>query len=199
MERVYKTSTHVGWFYSWSRGSADAILLACQVVGILFAIGWVGGLMAPFFWTLHYFGYLRSDPLEEVVGLDIGYTGGNKKARNTEESEARMNEYLKEYEHRKRERAYFKKLNKGMDGSNGSKTSSPSGIPASSIHNQSLHGNSYHGRRIISSTMIESLDTVSNTLDMNGGMDQANNNGGAVNNAITDTEDGMTTEPNAQP
>ena len=145
--------------------------------------------MAPFFWTLHYFGYLRSDPLEEVVGLDIGYTGGNKKARNTEESEARMNEYLKEYEHRKRERAYFKKLNKGMDGSNGSKTSSPSGIPASSIHNQSLHGNSYHGRRIISSTMIESLDTVSNTLDMNGGNV----------NAITATEDDVTNEQTSNP
>ena len=42
MERVYKTSTHVGWFYSWGRGSGDGILLACQIIGILFTIGWVG-------------------------------------------------------------------------------------------------------------------------------------------------------------
>ena len=47
--------------------------------------------------------------------------------------------------------------------------------------------------------MIESLDTVSNTLDMNGGMDQANNNGGAVNNSITVTEDDVTTEQTPNP
>lgn len=51
--------THAGWFYSWGRGSADATLLACQVVGILFVIGWVLCTMAPFFWMLHYFGFLR--------------------------------------------------------------------------------------------------------------------------------------------
>jgi hypothetical protein len=32
-------SDHAGWFYSWSRGSADATLLACQIVGILFVVG----------------------------------------------------------------------------------------------------------------------------------------------------------------
>jgi len=59
MKLVYKTDEHVGWFYSWGRGSGDGILLACQLVGILFVIGWVGGTMTPFFWFLHYFGYLR--------------------------------------------------------------------------------------------------------------------------------------------
>lgn len=53
MLRVYKDATHFGAFYS------DGILLACQIVGILFTIGWVGGIMLPFFWTLHYFGFLR--------------------------------------------------------------------------------------------------------------------------------------------
>lgn len=59
MQSVYGRSEHVGWFYSWGRGSADARLLACQVVGILFVCGWVFATMAPFFWLLHYFGYLR--------------------------------------------------------------------------------------------------------------------------------------------
>ena len=59
MKLVYGTDAHVGWFYSWGRGSGDGILLACQLVGILFVIGWVLGTMAPFFWMLHYFGYLR--------------------------------------------------------------------------------------------------------------------------------------------
>ena len=45
-----------------------------------------------------------------------------------------------------------------------------------------------------------SLDTVSNTLEYtNGGTDQANNNGGAVNNAITVTEDDVTTEQTPNP
>jgi len=65
---------HIGWFYSWSRGSSDATLLACQVVGLLFIIGWVTILMLPFFVTLYYFGWLRSDGLEEMVGLDVSYS-----------------------------------------------------------------------------------------------------------------------------
>mmetsp|Transcript_1566 Transcript_1566/g.3355 ORF Transcript_1566/g.3355 Transcript_1566/m.3355 type:complete len:580 (+) Transcript_1566:135-1874(+) len=157
LQAVYGTSTHVGWFYSWGRGSADAILLACQVVGILFVIGWVVGTMTPFFWLLHYFGYLRADSLEEVVGLDIGYTGAerggcNKHGNYNEE----MDEYLKEYEHRKRERIELKKIRS---------------IPASSIHQERLHGNSYHGRRIITQEMIESLDTIGNNE-----MVESNNN-----------------------
>lgn len=39
LETLYGRSDHVGWFYSWSRGSADATLLACQIVGILFVAG----------------------------------------------------------------------------------------------------------------------------------------------------------------
>jgi Amt family ammonium transporter len=57
--RVYKTATHVGWFYSWGRGSADGTLLACQLVGILFVIGWVMVTMIPFFSLLHFLGFLR--------------------------------------------------------------------------------------------------------------------------------------------
>ena len=67
---------HVGWFYSWSRGSGDARLLACQIVGILWILGWVLGIMMPFFVWLDWKGWFRSDPLEEIVGLDTSYHGG---------------------------------------------------------------------------------------------------------------------------
>ncbi|KAG7368083.1 ammonium transporter family-domain containing protein [Nitzschia inconspicua] len=67
---------HVGWFYSWSRGSGDARLLACQIVGILWILGWVLGIMMPFFIWLDWKGWFRSDPLEEIVGLDTSYHGG---------------------------------------------------------------------------------------------------------------------------
>jgi Amt family ammonium transporter len=40
---------HVGWFYSLARGSGDARLLAAQVVGILFILGWCLIIMMPFF------------------------------------------------------------------------------------------------------------------------------------------------------
>eukprot|EP00804_Cyclotella_cryptica_P017537 CCRYP_006704-RG/>CCRYP_006704-RG protein AED:0.05 eAED:0.05 QI:139/0.75/0.6/1/0.75/0.6/5/989/467 len=39
LEILYGRSDHVGWFYSLSKGSADATLLACQVVGIIFTAG----------------------------------------------------------------------------------------------------------------------------------------------------------------
>lgn len=67
---------HVGWVYSWTRGSGDARLLAAQIVGLLFIIGWVMGIMLPFFVWLDWKGWFRSDPLEEIVGLDTSYHGG---------------------------------------------------------------------------------------------------------------------------
>lgn len=73
---AYGTDVHVGWFYSLSRGSFDASLLACQVLGSLFIVGWVFFLMFPFFIWLNYMGWFRADSLEELVGLDISYHGG---------------------------------------------------------------------------------------------------------------------------
>jgi len=69
---AYGHSKHIGWFYSYER-SADATLLACQVIEMLFIVGWVAIIMMPFFVILNYMGYFRSDPLEEVVGLDMSY------------------------------------------------------------------------------------------------------------------------------
>ena len=67
---------HVGLFYSLARGSYEANLLAAQVVGILFILAWCLAIMMPFFIWLDWKGWFRSDPLEEIVGLDTSYHGG---------------------------------------------------------------------------------------------------------------------------
>lgn len=76
LDLTFNTSKHVGLFYSWGRGSGDATLLACQTLTVLFILGWVLFTMLPFFVWLNYKGWLRSDSLEELVGLDISYHGG---------------------------------------------------------------------------------------------------------------------------
>jgi len=76
VEQLYG-SLHAGWFYSWAQGSADARLLASQLVEALFIIGWVFVFMYPFFGCLNYLGWFRADPLEEIIGLDISYHGGS--------------------------------------------------------------------------------------------------------------------------
>ena len=77
LENAYGRSKHVGWCYSWSKGSSDATLLGTNLVGFLFIVGWVLFTMLPFFFLLSYLGWFRSDPLEEIVGLDISYHGGS--------------------------------------------------------------------------------------------------------------------------
>ena len=77
LELAYNRSfEHVGWFYSLRDGSADARLLAANIVTLLFILGWVLGIMMPFFIWLDWRGWFRSDPLEELVGLDTSYHGG---------------------------------------------------------------------------------------------------------------------------
>lgn len=75
MEAVYGRSDHVGWFYSWGQQSGDATLLAANMVGLLLIMGFVTAIMLPFFFFLQYMGWFRSDPLEEIVGLDLRYKG----------------------------------------------------------------------------------------------------------------------------
>jgi ammonium transporter, Amt family len=75
MEAVFERSDHVGLLYSWSRGSGDARLLMANLVGILFIVVFVTGIMLPFFLAINYLGWFRADPLEEIVGLDIRYQG----------------------------------------------------------------------------------------------------------------------------
>lgn len=51
----------------------NGTLLGCQVVGIMFVVGWVTLLMIPFFYFLNYLGWLRAAPVDEVEGLDSRY------------------------------------------------------------------------------------------------------------------------------
>jgi len=76
LQNVYGRSDHPGLFYSWHMGYSDGVLLGAQLVGILFVCGWVMVIMLPFFIWLDWKGWLRSDPLEELVGLDTSYHGG---------------------------------------------------------------------------------------------------------------------------
>jgi len=77
LELAYgKQMPHYGLFYSWRDGHSDAHLLAAQLVGSLFIVGWVLLTMMPFFVWLDWRGWFRSDPLEEIVGLDTSYHGG---------------------------------------------------------------------------------------------------------------------------
>lgn len=66
---AYGSDDHVGWFYSWGRGNADANLLLCQFVGILFILGWTTAVMTPFFGLLRICKVLRVDPIEEHAGM----------------------------------------------------------------------------------------------------------------------------------
>ena len=51
----------------------NGTLLGCQLIGILFVVGWVTCIMFPFFCVLNYMGWLRSEPADEVEGLDSRY------------------------------------------------------------------------------------------------------------------------------
>jgi Amt family ammonium transporter len=97
MELTYGVSKHVGIVYSWARGSSDATLLACQTLAALFIVGWTMVTVFPFFIWLNYKGWLRSDSLEELVGLDISYHGGGM---NHEKAEVKK-EFVEAYRRHK--------------------------------------------------------------------------------------------------
>mmetsp|Transcript_1538 Transcript_1538/g.2387 ORF Transcript_1538/g.2387 Transcript_1538/m.2387 type:complete len:529 (-) Transcript_1538:36-1622(-) len=82
-------SPHAGWFYSWAQGSADGRLLAANLVEILFVTGWVTCTMYPFFFVLNYLGWFRSDPLEEIIGLDVSYHGAGAMRDSSKDDEYR--------------------------------------------------------------------------------------------------------------
>lgn len=70
------TTVHVGWFYSWGKGSGDANLLLVQFIAVIWICAWVSIVMTPFFMMLNALGMFRVDPLEEEVGLDISHHNG---------------------------------------------------------------------------------------------------------------------------
>jgi ammonium transporter, Amt family len=93
----YGIANHPGLFYSWHNGNSDAVLLGAQISGALFIMGWVIVIMLPFFVFLDWKGWLRSDPLEELVGLDTSYHGGLALLANHSEVKP---EYISAYKER---------------------------------------------------------------------------------------------------
>jgi Ammonium Transporter Family len=73
---AYENNAHPGLFYTWGAGYSDARLLGTNLIGLLFIVTWVSAFMFPFFIWLDWRGWFRSDPLEEIVGLDTSYHGG---------------------------------------------------------------------------------------------------------------------------
>jgi Amt family ammonium transporter len=109
---AYGRDKHVGWVYSWSRGSGDATLLGTQLIGLLFIFGWVLFLMLPFFVWLDWMGWFRSDPLEEIVGLDTSYHGGCVLSGDSDVQP----EYISAFNKRKEEKKMNKMGNRGPMG-----------------------------------------------------------------------------------
>lgn len=122
---LYGSDIHAGWFYEWGRGSADGTLLAAQIIGLIFIIGWVLAIMSPFFLILNYCGLFRADSLEEVIGLDISYHGGQVYV----EEEISV-ESLKAYHERKVEK---------KNSSSHSATNVSTSLSSHSFNNNSAH------------------------------------------------------------
>jgi ammonium transporter, Amt family len=56
---------------------SDFTLIGIQLVAVLFIFGWMFTIMGLFFLGLNYLGWLRIDPLEEHVGMDISRHKGS--------------------------------------------------------------------------------------------------------------------------
>jgi ammonium transporter, Amt family len=97
LKLFYGHGKHPGIFYSWYEGNSDFRLLGTQIVGAFFIMGWVLTIMLPFFVWLDWKGWLRSDPLEELVGLDTSYHGGMALLSNHNEVKA---EYISAFKER---------------------------------------------------------------------------------------------------
>jgi Amt family ammonium transporter len=98
---VYNDEDHPGWFYTLTQpDGSSATLLGVQLCGILFIIGWVFVTMFPFFILMDWSGWFRSEPMEEIVGLDRSYHGGLA-LRNGEE--VVHPEYITAYRQRREE------------------------------------------------------------------------------------------------
>lgn len=92
LQAAMGNSNHVGLFYSFGNGGADATLLLCQFLAVLFILGWTSCLMCPFFVLMNALGWLRATMVEEIVGLDASY-----KHATQEDHEQLKEKILEEY------------------------------------------------------------------------------------------------------
>jgi ammonium transporter, Amt family len=99
---AYLRNEHPGLIYSWWNGGNDFTLLGAQVVGLSFIVGWVVGIMLPFFLWLDYMRWLRSDPLDELIGLDVHEHGALDERELNDHEEADIgSEHLEAYRRRR--------------------------------------------------------------------------------------------------
>lgn len=99
IQQVYGPDAHPGFLYSLVEGGSDANLLACQALGIAFITGWTLVTMLPFFVWLNFMGWFRIESVQELVGLDIAYNGGDGvgETKGPEEDDVKE-EYLDAYQ-----------------------------------------------------------------------------------------------------
>lgn len=98
VRQAFGTDAHPGFFYSLVEGHNDARLLACQVVGSLFIIGWTLITMLPFFLWLNFMGWFRCESVQELVGLDITYNLNTEDGEGKQYGDEVKEEYLDAYE-----------------------------------------------------------------------------------------------------
>ena len=73
---AYGTVRDVGVFMG-----GNGTLLGCQLIAVLFVVGWVTVVLFPFFCFLNYMGLFRASTVDEVEGLDKRYHGAERKLR----------------------------------------------------------------------------------------------------------------------
>ena len=77
MELAGYATGNLGWFYEWGRGSGNFTLMGIQICSILFVFGWTVVMFTPFCYVLKLLNWLRIDPLEEEVGMDLSRHKGS--------------------------------------------------------------------------------------------------------------------------
>jgi len=87
LKLAFDTDDNIGWFFEFGRGSVNFNMLGAQLVGILFIFGWCMVTMIPFFSLLRLLGWLRIDPLEEQVGMDVSIHKGHAYSINNPDPE----------------------------------------------------------------------------------------------------------------
>uniref|UniRef100_A0A7S3LF15 Ammonium transporter n=1 Tax=Amphora coffeiformis TaxID=265554 RepID=A0A7S3LF15_9STRA len=109
LEVFYGRSDHPGWFYSVREGDSNGRLMGVQLVGFLFIVGWVTFIMFPFFIFLNWAGWLRADPLDEIVGLDLSYHEGLALVQTHADNAGDVDDkHIQEYKERRASRANIK-------------------------------------------------------------------------------------------
>ena len=113
---------HYGFFYSLAKGHSDAHLLACQAMGAFFIFGWTLITMLPFFLFLNAMNWLRTEAVEEIVGLDLAYNEGQK-FENSEQDGGLRDEFLVAFEESKLKHKSMKRLGRGGSDANSMRSS----------------------------------------------------------------------------